>query len=361
MYISSSPVGYNTSGIIKNAGRIVYREPQAQNPHTHPERIPRSIGLAAALALLLAFGSEVLLWPHWPARSMLDWVLLAPGYLALSITLLAAAARFRLRDLFGLMALAGLYGILAGLLLHPASALADAPRTWFTRVMGAHSLIGLLMLTLLLVLRRPLSRWRALALAVIALPVGIAWGAWGRWSGDVYSGGAAAGETPLALLLAAAAGLAVLTGLMLLGLRRWQPAPVAPSRRALALALLGLLALLIVRVLQGSLDGLSLLILGTFAVFSMGVLYNQERRTGRTLLDGLQAAPAAGWAGLLAAVLALGVGAALGYGLQRGQGANDPVFVITTLFTAYGIGWLPAVAAVLAARGISRQARLGRL
>lgn len=339
----------------------MYRETQAQVSHPNTARFPRSIGLAVALALLLAFGSEVLLWPHWPARPALDWALLAPGYLALSVMLLAAAARFRLRDLFGLMALAGLYGILAGLLLHPASALADVPRTWFTRVMGAHSLIGLLMLALLLALRRPLSRRRALALAACALPVGVAWGTWGRWSGDVYSGGAAAAETPLALLLAAAAGLAVLTGLVLLGLRRWQPAPVAPSRPSVALALLGLLALLIVRVLQDSLDGLSLLILGTFAVFCLGVLYSQERRTGRTLLDGLEAAPAAGWGGLLAVGLALGVGAALGYGLQRGQGANDPVFVITTLFTGYGIGWLPAVAAVLAARGISRQARLGRL
>lgn len=339
----------------------MYREPQAQVPHTNHAHIPRSAGLAAVLALLLAFGSEVLLWPHWPARSALDWALLAPGYLALATVLLAAAARFRLRDLFGLMALAGVYGILAGLLLHPASSLADVPRTWFTRVMGAHSLIGLLMLTLFLGLRQPLSRRRALALAACALPVGLAWGVWGRWSGDVYSGGAAAAEVPLALLLAAAAVLAGLAGLALRWLRGKAAGPVAPARPVLALALLVLLALLAVRALQNSLDTLSVLIPGMFALFSLGVLYNQERRSGRTLLDGLEQAPAAGWAGLALGVLALGLGAALGYSLPRGAGAGDPVFVITTLFTGYGIGWLPAVAAVLAARGISRQARLGRL
>ncbi len=105
------------------------------------------------LAALLGFASEVLLWTQ-PTRPLLDWALLALGYLALSGLLLEIAARYRLRDAFGLLTLAGIYGMLNGLILNPATALIDVPRTLITRAMGAHAVAGLIALALFLALTR---------------------------------------------------------------------------------------------------------------------------------------------------------------------------------------------------------------
>ncbi len=73
--------------------------------------------LRLLLAALLAFGSEIGVWTMPTTRSPLDWALLVIGYVALSALLLEIAARYRLRDIFGLMMLAGLYGMLNGLIL----------------------------------------------------------------------------------------------------------------------------------------------------------------------------------------------------------------------------------------------------
>ncbi|MBZ0287452.1 MAG: hypothetical protein K8I30_07545, partial [Anaerolineae bacterium] len=127
-----------------------------------------------ALAAALLFGSEILLWNDPPLRSALDWLVLAVGYLAISAALLDLGVRCRVRELFGLIVLAGIYALLNGLLLNPQTALFDVPRTLITRVLGAHTLVGLLML--LLSLSRFTRRY-ALAAAV----VGLAWGVWVRW------------------------------------------------------------------------------------------------------------------------------------------------------------------------------------
>src|ERR1051326_7426851 len=77
------------------------------------------------LAALLFFCSEILLWTNPPTRNLLDWGLLIIGYIALSGLLLEIAVRYRLRDVYGLITLAGIYGMTNGLILNPASALID--------------------------------------------------------------------------------------------------------------------------------------------------------------------------------------------------------------------------------------------
>src|SRR5258708_776960 len=93
------------------------------------------------LALLLMFGSEILVWTNPAGRPILEWLLLIPGYVALSAVLLDFTVRYRIRDLFGVLLLAGIYSLSSALILNPASTLTDLPRTLVTRVMGAHGLI----------------------------------------------------------------------------------------------------------------------------------------------------------------------------------------------------------------------------
>ncbi|MBW4439590.1 MAG: hypothetical protein KME04_20815 [Pleurocapsa minor GSE-CHR-MK-17-07R] len=319
----------------------------------------RRLWTTVFLAAMLAFGSEILLWPHAGGRSVIGWISTVIGYPALAGLLLALAERFRMRDLFGLMALAGVYGVLNGLLITPDTALADIPRTWFTRMMGAHAFVGLLMLGLFLTLQYPWSRTKIIALGVITALLGVAFGVWGRWAPELYGAGGEVERLPLQLVSMGVCLLIVLTGTVMAS----RPQTYAPNSRlsvfAPALALFGIL---IMRLLEGTLDSLSLVVTGTFALLAVGVLYYQKRQKGPTLLDGLNTLPADQsiyYLGMYATFL-YGGGYA-GYFLERGTGSGDPVYVIGVIFLAYGIVWLPAVAVVLGARAFIRLSRQGRL
>src|SRR5262249_21361831 len=84
----------------------------------------------ALLAALLLSGSKILVWVTPPGRTLLDWALLLPGYLALAAILLDLTARYRVRDLFGALTLMGFYSLLAALVLNPHYAYLDVPRTF---------------------------------------------------------------------------------------------------------------------------------------------------------------------------------------------------------------------------------------
>lgn len=306
------------------------------------------------LATLLAFCSEVVLWTNPPARSAFDWLLLALGYGALAGLLLELAERFRARDAFGVLLLAGIYGMLNGLLLNPHSALIDTPRTLITRAMGAHGLAGLFALALFFALFGALRGRRGLLPAIVALLIGVGWGAWARWSPFVFE--AQAQTAPETLLLYTTAG-AALVGLALLAVRR-QPPPISYrlSPRGWAFTLLVLIGLALVHGLRGEIDSFSLVALVTLSAFSIIILWFHQRKKGGTLLDAL-AAGKPGFTALLLVLVAFAAGGAFGYSLPRGTGNDDPIALIVALFTAYGLIWLPAVSLVLGSRAFSRLSR----
>jgi hypothetical protein len=319
----------------------------------------RRVWTTLFLAALLAFGSEVLLWPHAGGKTAIGWLAALVGYPAIAAVLLVLAARFRMRDAFGVLALAGVYGVLNGLLINPDTALADVPRTWFTRVMGAHVFVGLLMLALFLSLRRPWTRARTIVIGAVVVLLGVAFGTWGRWSPELYAGGGQVDRLVLHLVSMGMCVLVVVAGAVLAS----RSAGFAPNTRlAVLLPALALLGLGIMRALEGALDGLSLGVTGTFALLAVGVLYYQQRQKGPTLLDGLDALPSPGSLYYLAMYATFFYGGTyLGYFLERGEGARDSVYVIGVIFLAYGIVWLPALAAVLGARAFIRLSRQGRL
>src|SRR5262245_44167139 len=133
------------------------------------------------LVALLMFGSEILVWVNPPGRTLVDWLLLIPGYVALAAILLDFTVRYRVRDLFGALVLTGIYSLLAALVLNPQYAFLDLPRTFITRVMGAHALLGAEMFGLFLALTGGNSRRVRRLLLAGCLIVGLAWGFWVRW------------------------------------------------------------------------------------------------------------------------------------------------------------------------------------
>ena len=309
--------------------------------------------LRALLAGLLLFASEILLWTNPPGRTPQDWALLIPGYLALAALLLDFAARYRIRDVYGLLALAGVYGLLNGLLLNPQTALADVPLTWATRVMGAHTLVGFGMLALMISLntKHRLRIWIATAL------VGLLWGVWVRWLPTFTD--ITAEIVPLSDFLITAV-IALLPVIALAWLARRRAVESTNLKLRLiewVIVLAVLIGLYILR--QPEIDQLSRIVLGVLAGFCWLLLWFQKRESGAMLLDSaLPLQSSAPITLLIAGMIALAAGA-LGYYLEFAE--TGPLDAMISLFAAFGLVWLPTVSLVLGVRSYRKMGRTQKL
>lgn len=313
------------------------------------------------LAVLLAFGSEVLVWTNPPGRELLDWPLLLAAYIALAAVLLGLTIRYRVRDLFGALLLSGVYSLLASLTINPEAMLLDLPRTLVTRIMGAHALLSLEMFGLFLALtgsHQP--RTRRLLLLGSAV-VGLAWGIWVRWFPE------STGYPPVSLSLMLAYGV-VFTGIIAL-LRALLPRLSSVTlddlrlpRRGWLLAALVLVALAIYRAVQGDISPDALLMVLPLLALCLLILWFRGRARGRTLLDGHVPPLPLPWLWFGGAVIVFLGTAMLGYSLPLVQvGEFTQLTLIGVGFTAYGLAWLPTVSLVLGVRAYLRQiqARMG--
>lgn len=298
------------------------------------------------LAALLWFGSTGLLWT--PIRSPLDWLTL-PGYYAISALLLDLAARFRARDVFALLTLAGIYGLLTALFIHPATALIDMPRTLFTRALGAHALVGLVALVAFLRGRNPPIYLGG------ALLVGVAAGVWARWSPVELWGG----SEPTTLIIAIstfAVGVAVFLALSAVAEQSDPPTDYRLSPLGwLIISVIGA-ALILFHAAQGRIDGVAAITSLVLVAFSTAILWFQKRVKGAMLLDQV---PAQRLPGAILPAVTFFVGAVVGCLLPRTD--PDGISILVSLFAAYGVIWLPAVSIVLGWRAFARQARALKL
>lgn len=323
---------------------------------------PRAVWLVRlAFGLLLLWGSEVLLWTNPPGRALLEWPLLAAGYVLLAALLLDLAARYRVGDLFGALLLGGVYSLGASLAVNPASMYSDLPLTLLTRVLGAHALMGVEMFGLLLALTGggQGGRWLLIGAAII----GVSWGVWARWFPVLNEPGYGAVELPAAVAWAAAGLAAALAALWAVGRRGTALAvdDLRLSRSGWGAALLGLLALAAVRLLRGETPPAALLPALPLLALVGVILWFRGRRAGRALLDARippRLPPVLTLAAALALFFAL---AAAGYHLPLLEiGPFNLLTLIGVAFTAYGVTWLPTVSLVLGVRAYLRQAQRAR-
>lgn len=327
------------------------------NPHQPNLQAVFSVYLL--LAITLMFGSEVLVWTDPPGRSVVEWLLLIPGYLVLSAVVLDFTMRYRPRDLFGALVLAGIYSLAASLIINPASTLNEPPRTLVTRVMGAHALLGAEMLGLFLALTGGTRRRSFLIGCVI---VGLAWGMWMRW----WPQDNGLSEVSLVTML-----MYGVIGLVLIGAAQFYAGHRANnltldelrlSPRGWSVVIVTVAILFIIRLAQGVIDGGTLVLVLLLLVLSWAILWFRGRTKGNTLLDAHIPVKPLGWGYLLIAVAVFLAVAIFAYNLPRIQlGEVYQLSIIALGFTAYGLAWLPTVSLVLGVQAYLRQISAGKL
>ena len=307
------------------------------------------------LAVLLLFTSQVLLWANPPGYAVTEWFALGTGNLALAALLLDLMARFRVRDVFGLLLLAGLYGLLASLLLNPTTALADVPRTWATRVLGANTLLALVALTAFLQFKAGANR----RLLVAAGIVGVLWGLWVRWLAAFTD--LVPMMVPLDTALLYAGALLLMSLLLWLTLQRVGPLSPALMRLGLiewVLVLAVLIGLLLTHLPQ--IDTISLGVLLSLAIYCGVVMWYEKRAVSQTLLDdSLPMHPSPPIFPVISLIVFLVCGA-IGYSLPFTE-STAPFGLMIAVFAAFGLVWLPTVSLVLGVRAYRRMGRQRQL
>lgn len=310
------------------------------------------------LAALLAFGSEVLLWTNPLNRPWWEWGLALAGYVVLSAILLDVLARYNVRDLLGLMALAGVYGLGNGLLINPELTLFDVPRTLVTRVTGAHTLIGLEMLIVFLALTGAGQRHLRRIVVIGALAVGLAWGVWARWATD-FAEVTYSASSLVEMLLVGAVGIGVMlaaAGFAFRAGRSVTPPEILLNRVELALIGLAVATLVFIRLVQGWLGVTGLLLTATLLVISgMLLWFRRNTRLKPIIVDHLPLQPL-GWVWIALLIAVLLWSGVLGYSLPLIGTEEDNQFrFVVNGFTLYGLAWLPAVSLTHGARAYIRQ------
>lgn len=312
------------------------------------------------LAALLLIGSELLLWTNPLERPFADWLLLIPAYVLTAALLLDVAARFRIRDFYDVMLIAGIYGVFASLLINPAVVQAEPPVSLIARGLGAHTLLGLEMIGLFLILTGGIRPRHLLLPLFMAIVVGLAWGTWLRWS-PVYttmSGAPVALETGIIVLIAA---LLVAELLFIVLVRSGGGLTVDDlllGRRGRALVIAALIALFALRVIQLPLDVFALILFGLVLALCLVILWFRRLSTKPGLLVAHFPPRRPSIVGLFL-ILALFLGAAVfAFGLPSLPLADQNQFLIVTVgFLLYGLGWLPFVCAALGINAYARQVR----
>jgi hypothetical protein len=310
------------------------------------------------LAALLGFGSEVLLWNNLQTKTFIDWVVILIGTMILSMVVLDLLVRLRLRDLAGLMTLAGLFALFNSLMINPQSTLFDLPRTLVTRVTGAHSLIALEMLVLFLAL---LSGSRGLFQRVIwigVIAVGLAWGTWMRWSSTLDAGMVTPVDRQTMLIVGVIGALIV--GLIYFLLSRTsnqlRAEKVLLTRIEWSAVSISLLVLLMIRLAQGALPSTGLVIVTVVSILCYAILwFRQSTRLppfSQALFPPQQFRPV--WfMGLVSLFLFASL---LAYDAPEIRvGDFNQLSIIVYGFTLYGLAWLPTVSLWLGMRAYLRQ------
>lgn len=320
-----------------------------------------TIRLLLGFALLL--GGEVLFWGNPAAHTLLDWLLLLMGYNLIAVVLLDILVRYRVRDLWGVMIVVGIYGLLNGLLLNPSDVMADIPRRLLSHSLGGYWFIGMESIGLFFILLNGLGAYKKRILLIAVVSVGFFWGVWVYWF-PAFNLGA---YTPVlipemfAYLAFGLTPIIALSLLLRLQISRLKTDTITAqdfkltAQQAFPVAI-GLLALFALHATQNRIDGtglfLTVLVLAAFWV----VLWFRADTRKPPLLSAFFPMRPIGWPWLLLALAIFCGMAGLGVALPLVAlfGFNQ-FTLLTTVFGLVGAVWIPLTAAVLGVRSFTRQ------
>lgn len=316
--------------------------------------------LRLMLATLFLFGGEVLVWAELQILTPAEIVLRVIAYVALATLVLDLATRYRIRDVYDGMALMGIYGVLAGLLITPEISFSDFPRTLVTRVLGGHNLTGAIAFGMFLAFTAgPGRRYRWLFIALMAW-LGFYRGIWLRWTPEFNT---AALQSLSLTTLFAIVGMVILTARLLLFIALRSDKNITPPDFHLPftpflLLIVTLLFLFGIRLLQVNLTGTMLLVAGILLFICLAILWFRRADKGAMLLDNhIPPAPLSLlWIAL--AVLLFCITAIFSYALPlAGTPEYNQLWLMEIGYGAVGFLWLPVLAGVIAIRGVDRQMR----
>ena len=319
--------------------------------------------LRLLLAVLLLFGTEILLWSSPDRREWAEWLYLIPGYIALATFMLDVAVRYRIRNVYDGLLIAGMYAVLNALLLNPTLTQADFPRTFMTRVMGGYLVFGAEMLGLFLILTAGFRvRYQRLLIGY-AIWLGFFWGVWMRWTpefGDWFQR-----DIGLDTMFAyASVPIVVAFALFFFSTRYKRHTPVETSDMMLSplgwTILVGVfLVQFIMRVLEDAILAQDA-IFATLFVLSVtyAMLYFRRSDKGRMMLEWHIPPTPMSLVLIMVSLLIFGAMTVVGYEIPLVKiGSLDQLRYMELLFVGVGFAWLPTVAIAVAIPAIDRQWR----
>ncbi len=315
-------------------------------------------GARLSFAAVLLVVSE---WGVWqtPIRfGVLDWLGVGVVYVALAAMMLDLIARLRLRDLPGLMLIAGVYGLLNATLISHITA-RDLPASLLVRPLGAQPLAFLAALAVFQILAS--GRATGPLEFVAAAGAGLVWGIWVRWFPVVSTApipAVAAGEAVAALgigLLACAALRALLPPSTMRRPDDWQL--TLPEWGLTGAILVAALAVGLSRDVIGRIDVAIVVALGSFLLAVL--VASQSVRRGPSVLHAVtpprRPNPAA-WFIVLLPLLGAGW---IGYHLPGSGDSSTQSDILFGALTLFGVLWPPVVSALVGMQAFVQLTREG--
>lgn len=321
------------------------------------ERIPGWRTRIAFAAVLLVF-SEWIVWQTPLDFTVGEWVLWGAVYLALAALMLDLIARFNVNDIFSLLLIAGMYGLLNATLISHITA-RDLPFSLIVRPLGAQPLAFMGALAAYQILGS--GRATGPLDFLVALAVGLMWGVWSRWF-PIVSEEVLPEVARSDALVALGIGLVALLVIALV----LHPSPqqhrvdwlLTPLEWLVVVVILG--GVLMWGMQRDEISGLGFGIVFSLIGFLLTVLYaSLILRPERSFLDALtppkQPLPMA-WLVLVIPFLVAGT---IGFSLPGGDRSSVQSDILIVGLTTFGIVWPPGVASVIGMRAFMRLSREG--
>lgn len=313
-------------------------------------------GARLSFAALLLLASELLVWQTPTAFNVLEWAGLAAVYLALAALALDLIARFHVNEVFSVLLIAGMYGLVnATLISHITTR--DLPISLVVRPLAAQPLAFLAALAAFQILAS--GRATGPLDFGAALGIGLVWGVWVRWFPITSDEAIPVVGIDTALI---ALGLGMLGALVL----RYVVPPAAIFRDEdwrlvpgewifVAAALGGALAL---GMADEDITPVGVVLVATLISFMVGMLImtGPLRRAPvilRRITPPRRPNPAA-WVVLIVPLLVAGW---IGFKLPGSGDSSLQSDILIGALTGYGLFWLPVVSIGVGVRAFIQLAR----